>query len=176
MSLTHKKLRRTNIDFELVEVLFLAGGATLLISAFIYQWPESRISYSGFALICMGIIPTIASRFDSQKKYRNSRSNINLVVRAGLSLLILTISLYGPSNPWQPKWNELKFGYSWVFVAAGDILLKLPSPYVEVVRQLKQKCLTNEDVQARRDVVDTFTYTDYQRSQLYLYAEFCPKK
>jgi len=88
----------------------------------------------------------------------------------------LTFTLYGPSNPWQPKWNEFKLGYSWVIVAAGDILLKSPSPYVEVVRQLKQKCLKNEDVQTRLAVVDTFSYSDYQRSQLYLYAEYCPKK
>jgi hypothetical protein len=174
--LSHRKLRPTRIEFELVDVLFLAGGTILLFSAFVYQWPESRISYSGFALIYMGLVPTFASRYESLQSYRNSSTKINIVIRVLLSFFILTSALYGPSNPWQPKWNDLKLGYSWVIVAAGDILLKSPSPYVQVVRQLKQKCLKNEDVQTRQAVVDTFSYSDYQRSQLYLYAEYCPKK
>jgi hypothetical protein len=176
MALAAKNFLKARIKLELVEVLFLTGGSTLLLLAFVYQWPESRISYSGFALISTGIIPRIASRYYTKEKYKGRNSNIKLILRAGLSFLIMTMALYGPSNPWQPKWGDLKLGYSWVFVAAGDILLRSPSPYVEVVRQLKLNCLANKDIQTRRDVVDTFAYSDYQRSQLYLYAEYCPKK
>jgi hypothetical protein len=35
--LSHRKLRPTRIEFELVDVLFLAGGTILLFSAFVYQ-------------------------------------------------------------------------------------------------------------------------------------------
>jgi hypothetical protein len=89
--------------------------------------------------------------------------------------LVLVSLLFGPSNPWQPKWSEIQFGRSWMAIAIGDIVMKTPSPYVDVVRKLNQSCQINENYEKRIEKVNSFQLSDYQKSQLFLYAQYCPK-
>ena len=166
-------LPKVKINILTSQKLYFLVGASLITVAMFYQWPESRFTYSGVALIYIAILPIALKTIDS---YMNQKADRQMNAKAIQALLvsILTIfMLFGPSNPWQPRWDQIQIGQTWPNEVLYDYSNDVKSSYRDILREIKDDCFNNSSPAVKRATISKYGRSEYEVSQLDLYAGYC---
>lgn len=89
----------------------LALGMGLLVLAVLYQWPESRFSYTYLGTLTMFVALLFA--FETEASSEDTKEKSKAPIRFFAAASIVIFSLYAPNNPWQPKTGEFSLFGIW---------------------------------------------------------------
>jgi hypothetical protein len=96
--MARKPLSRPSIQFA------LALGMGLLFLTFLYQWQESRFSYTYVGALTMLVVLLFAVEAEAIPREKNEKSALPIRLFAASSIVVF--SLYAPTDAWKPKIGE----------------------------------------------------------------------
>jgi len=166
-------LQKVKFNLSIFQKLSILIGIFLITLALFYQWPESRFIYTGVGLIYISVLPVVLKTIDSNM---NPKKNRLIVVRASRLTLVATALLlfsFGPANPWQPRLDQLEMGRTWPIEVLYDYSNNTKSSYRSVIKELKDDCFNNDSMTEKSVTIAKYTLSEYQVSQLDLFAAYC---
>jgi len=166
-------LPRVRVGISSFEKLIFLMGFALLVSSMFYQWPESRFTYSGVALVYLAGLPLALKTIDSYLISLKGLSKVARAVPLTLSLSLLSLLLFGPANPWQPRLEQVQIGHTWPIEVLNDYSNNPKSRHRYAIRELKDHCLNNDPTSEKSATIVKFGFSEYEVSQLDLYAAYC---
>lgn len=103
--LARKPLSRPSIQFS------LALGMGLLSLTFLYQWAESRFSYTYIGALTMFVVLLFAVEKEASSQVRKAARTMPMSVFAAATIVVF--SIYAPIDPWKPKIGEFSVFAIW---------------------------------------------------------------
>ena len=166
-------LPKVETNLVTFQKLSLISGVFLISSALFYQWPESRFTYSGIALITLAILPIALKRIDSYLNLKVVTTMNKLGLRLMLIATLVLLASFGPANPWQPRWDQIQIGRTWPNEMFYDYSNEVKSNYRDVLREIKDDCFNNSSPVVKSATILKYGRSEYEVSQLDLYATYC---
>jgi hypothetical protein len=146
-------------------------GISFLFMALFYQWPDSRISYTGtaFSLICLITIFLKSIEFEIN-------SNTSLFEKRQLRSVTIVVVLFSlvmpPNDYWTPKVFENRPLHTWSLIGIREYLRQTPSNYKDISLELKNSCKKQVvDLVSTKDLL-LLNFSPYEKNILNSYAKF----
>jgi hypothetical protein len=137
-----RPLSRPSIQFV------LALGMGLLLLTFLYQWPESRFSYTYVGALTMFAVHLFAVEAEAIPQEKKEKSTLPIRLFAASSIVIF--SLYAPTDVWKPKIGEFSTFGIW------PLLLAHSPQYVWYLELREATCKAGAALKSRDEISTLF--------------------
>ena len=150
---------------------FSSFGAMFLLLALCYQWPDSRISYSGvaFSLICLitVFLKSIQYRSDS-KSFLLEKQQLRAI-----TLVVIVFSfIMPPKDYWSPKVFENRPLHTWSLIAIREYLRQTPSSYNGISIEIKKSCTDDRYKAFVVNGLEESNFSPYEKNILGAYLKY----
>jgi hypothetical protein len=156
---------------ELIQFYFLFS-LVFLILALCYQWPDSRIAYTGIAFSLITLIAIFLRSLTNDLQGSTIKSDGTSSHIRGVYIITIAFSLFlAPSNYWEPKLFETRPLYTWSLIAAREAIRNEPSNYLDISISIKNSCNTVGEKQRILDFIASSDFSPYEKTVLNSYSK-----
>lgn len=152
---------------------FVLFGLALLTLALFYQWPDSRIAYSGISLLLISFIAIFLTAFATAINLSKSKNLGASVNTKGIAIFVIALSLFmAPKDYWAPKFFETRPLHTWSLIIIKDFYDNDSSSYKDISVSIKSSCRDSNGKAQLLDSITTSSFSPYEKTILTSYATY----